>query len=239
MKIIENSDDEPGGGRVDPAVITRKNSSHQKPANAEKLTPRGDGLLSARQQPQRRRACAARQKARPALLSDFERSLQLNDEHRGPYHLGEKERLGHGRGSHVEQTGVEAIKSGGHGGAGKRQPKAGQPIHAGTTQDVAGERNPGARQPGAPPIVVLHKRHEQKVGQGQPDRPKLVEARIHRIDNTPRNVEVRDRIAVEKKQSVTKAIADRASRPATSAAHAAIKVSPAIVIGSDLVSVKV
>ena len=106
-------------------------------------------------------------------------------------------RFRHGSGLQVQKIGIEsqqAERGEGNGGRMRRAAQGGIEEDTGTNE--ACRRRDCARQPAAPELVVSHERQHQQVRQRQPDGAHLIVARLSRIDDAARDVQMRLRVAI-------------------------------------------
>ena len=132
-----------------------------------------------------------------AAFVGIERRVPFDDEEDGPDELAEEERLGHRRGLHVKQIGVGGEECKREAGGSWREPFARQLIEAETGEQVASRAGNDRSEAAAPPGVDQQKRNQQQVRQRQPDGAELRDAGSVRIEETPRDVDVRFGVSIE------------------------------------------
>ena len=175
-----DADRRPGEQSHDPAVVAREDRGNQHQRDAAtaggRLALRGIGV---------------------------EAGAPLHQPDRNPDHLAEKQRLGHGRGLQIEQIGIQREE-------GQRQrpqrPEAASGAPAGRSQrrlqdrPAPTESRPRSRWPTScrPATNGIISR----CGSGSHTEPSCVKPRLVRIEDPPRNVQMRNGVAVVEHRAV-------------------------------------
>jgi hypothetical protein len=138
---------------------------------------------------------------------------EFTDVHNRPDEPRQVQRLGHGRGLQIEQVRIQAVDArrqpGGSPQARVRAPQGFEPAtHQAEDPDhpqhVGDHRGNGTARARLPRPARGQERHHQQMRQGQPNRPQLQEARSPRVEDTPRNVDMGDGIAIEQDVAAAK-----------------------------------
>ena len=173
LRNVFAKSDQPCQEGKDPSVVARK-------YRGDKDNARGDEQLR----------CALQ-------LGGLQSLSVFNDEQDCPDHLRQEQRFVHRCRLHIEQTGIQGEEQRGNQGAPRLNPVTRETIDAGGSKYVCPHRGKRASHPRLPPFQARDKRNQQQVGQREPNRTELRQSRIEGVDDSPRDVEMRNCVSIE------------------------------------------